>query len=59
MLLISFQKSSINNNKVLALFRKTLALDLLKTKTSFLNPEEHTVLNLMYKSIDFGLIIRI
>lgn len=59
LLLFSFQKGSINNNKVLALFTQTLALDLLKTKTSFVNPDEHTVLNLMYKFIDLGLIIRI
>ena len=59
MLLFSFQKSSINNNEVLVLFRKTLAIDLLKTKTNFLNPEEHIVLTLMYKLIDLRLIIRI
>ena len=59
MLLFSFQKSSINNNEVLVRFRKTLAIDLLKTKTNFLNPEEHIVLTLMYKLIDLRLIIRI
>ena len=59
MLLFSFQKSSINNNEVLVLFRKTLAIGLLKTKTNFLNPEEHIVLTLMYKLIDLRLIIRI
>ena len=41
MLLCSFQESSVNNIKVLATFHKSLALDILKTKTIFVNPDKH------------------
>ena len=41
MLLFPFQKSSVNNIKDLATFYKTSALDILKTNTTFINPDEH------------------
>ena len=41
MLLFSFQEISVDNIKVLANFNKIFSLDILKTKTIFVNPDEH------------------
>ena len=41
MLLFSFQKSSVNCIKVLGTFYKNYNSGYLKTKTIFVNPDEH------------------